>query len=220
MTTVNKFWVITQKNYPLLDTIKQTGLSYSFINELPDPTKIKEYIIIDATILNDKNKIKLWKVYNDFIIFSDLSINWGDLLISKFTNVKVALPLGVWSIKNKREVFIKENKYQAKITEFLLLLGLTPHFVNQAGICFEYPRVISMIINEAYFVLDSKIANKDAIETSMKYGVNYPLGPLEWCEKIGPKIIIKILNKLEKVYKTERYARALSLLDFQIRKKL
>ena len=58
------------------------------------------------------------------------------------------------------------------------------------------PRVISMIINEAYFALDEKLSTKEEIDTAMKGGVNYPYGPFEWCDKIGIKNIYTLLQKL------------------------
>ena len=61
---------------------------------------------------------------------------------------------------------------------------------------FITPRVISMIINEAYFTLDEKVSSKENIDTAMKSGTNYPYGPFEWGEKIGLKNIYDLLTKL------------------------
>jgi 3-hydroxybutyryl-CoA dehydrogenase len=58
------------------------------------------------------------------------------------------------------------------------------------------PRIISMIINEAYFSLDEKLSTKEEIDTAMKLGVNYPYGPFEWCDKIGVQNIYTLLQKL------------------------
>ena len=58
------------------------------------------------------------------------------------------------------------------------------------------PRIISMIINEAYFALDENLSTKEEIDTAIKLGVNYPYGPFEWCDKIGIKNIYFLLKKL------------------------
>lgn len=58
-------------------------------------------------------------------------------------------------------------------------------------------RVVSMIINEAYFALEEKVSTKEEIDTAMKLGTNYPFGPFEWSEKIGKKNIVSLLNILE-----------------------
>ncbi|MBI2730713.1 MAG: hypothetical protein HYX40_08180 [Sphingobacteriales bacterium] len=65
-------------------------------------------------------------------------------------------------------------------------------------------RVISMIINEAYFALGEGVSTKKEIDVAMKLGTNYPLGPFEWCEKIGYSNIYKLLLKLSAT--NERYA--------------
>lgn len=61
---------------------------------------------------------------------------------------------------------------------------------------FIAPRVISMIINEAYFALEENVSTKSEIDTAMKTGTNYPYGPFEWAEKIGIKNIYTLLQKL------------------------
>jgi 3-hydroxybutyryl-CoA dehydrogenase len=59
------------------------------------------------------------------------------------------------------------------------------------------PRVISMIINEAYFALGENISTKEEIDTAMKLGTNYPYGPFEWGLKIGLEKIYYLLKKLQ-----------------------
>lgn len=57
-------------------------------------------------------------------------------------------------------------------------------------------RVISMIINEAFFALEENVSSKEDINIAMKLGTNYPYGPFEWLEKIGLESIYLLLNKL------------------------
>jgi 3-hydroxybutyryl-CoA dehydrogenase len=57
-------------------------------------------------------------------------------------------------------------------------------------------RVISCIINEAYFALEEGVSTKEQINTAMKLGTAYPYGPFEWAEKIGLKKIALLLQKL------------------------
>jgi 3-hydroxybutyryl-CoA dehydrogenase len=63
---------------------------------------------------------------------------------------------------------------------------------------FVSARIISMIINEAYFGLEEKVSTKEEIDTAMKLGTNYPYGPFEWSEKIGLKNIYELLKALAK----------------------
>jgi 3-hydroxybutyryl-CoA dehydrogenase len=64
-----------------------------------------------------------------------------------------------------------------------------PGFINA--------RVISMIINEAYFALGENVSSKQEIDTAMKLGTNYPFGPFEWSAKIGIHQIYQLLNILK-----------------------
>jgi 3-hydroxybutyryl-CoA dehydrogenase len=59
-------------------------------------------------------------------------------------------------------------------------------------------RVVSMIVNEAWFALEEEVSTKKEIDTAMKLGTNYPNGPFEWGEKIGEKNIYELLTKLSK----------------------
>jgi len=61
---------------------------------------------------------------------------------------------------------------------------------------FVSSRVVSMIINEAYFALEENVSTKKEIDTAMKLGTNYPYGPFEWAEKIGLKNIVSLLTEL------------------------
>jgi len=61
---------------------------------------------------------------------------------------------------------------------------------------FVTPRVISMIINEAFIALNEGVSTKEEINTAMKLGTNYPYGPFEWAEKIGVDKVKALLGKL------------------------
>lgn len=57
-------------------------------------------------------------------------------------------------------------------------------------------RVLAMIINEAYLTLGEGVSSKEAIDTAMKLGTNYPFGPFEWGNKIGLKNVYHLLTSL------------------------
>ena len=63
---------------------------------------------------------------------------------------------------------------------------------------FVSARVVSMIVNEAYFALQDKVSTKEEINIAMKLGTNYPYGPFEWSERIGLKNIYALLLELSK----------------------
>jgi 3-hydroxybutyryl-CoA dehydrogenase len=67
------------------------------------------------------------------------------------------------------------------------------------------PRVICMIINEAYFTVQEKTATREDIDIAMKLGTNYPYGPFEWSKKIGLKNVFETLEAVYEDTKDERY---------------
>lgn len=69
---------------------------------------------------------------------------------------------------------------------------------------FITPRVVSMIINEAFISLKEGVSTREQIDIAMKLGTNYPYGPFEWSEKIGVGNVKKLLNRLSREH--NRYA--------------
>ncbi|HEY4109742.1 3-hydroxyacyl-CoA dehydrogenase family protein [Puia sp.] len=57
-------------------------------------------------------------------------------------------------------------------------------------------RILSTIINEAYFTWEAEVSTKEEIDTAMRLGTNYPLGPFEWSERIGLGQIAGLLGSL------------------------
>lgn len=74
---------------------------------------------------------------------------------------------------------------------------------DEAGLVF--PRILSMIINEAAFSLMEGTASVEDIDEAMKKGTNYPRGPLEWAEKVGIEDVYAVLNGLHQNLGEERY---------------
>lgn len=65
---------------------------------------------------------------------------------------------------------------------------------DQAGMV--SPRVIAMIINEAWFALQEGVSTKEEIDIAMQLGTNYPYGPFRWGEMIGLRKIVDLLTHL------------------------
>jgi 3-hydroxybutyryl-CoA dehydrogenase len=99
----------------------------------------------------------------------------------------------LWEVvSNDRE---KHEKIFALLNRKIIFLKDEPGFVSA--------RVISMIVNEAFFAFGEKISTIEEIDMAMKLGTNYPKGPFEWAEKIGIENIYCLLEKLAE--KEDRY---------------
>lgn len=67
------------------------------------------------------------------------------------------------------------------------------------------PRIIAMIINEAFYTVMEGTATKEDIDLGMKLGTNYPMGPFEWTDKWGITNVYEVLEALYEDTKEERY---------------
>jgi 3-hydroxybutyryl-CoA dehydrogenase len=67
------------------------------------------------------------------------------------------------------------------------------------------PRTIACLVNEAAYALMESIASAADIDTAMKLGVNYPLGPLEWADQLGPARVLAVLEHLHAHTGDDRY---------------
>lgn len=74
----------------------------------------------------------------------------------------------------------------------------------------DYPgfvanRILMPMINEAIFTLGEGVADRDAIDTVMKLGMNHPMGPLTLADFIGLDTCLAIMNVLYDGFKDPKY---------------
>lgn len=75
-------------------------------------------------------------------------------------------------------------------------------------------RTIASIVNEAVYAVQEGVADAGDIDTAMRLGVNYPLGPIAWGREIGGARVARILLDLANAEgKQYAPARALWVLD-------
>jgi 3-hydroxybutyryl-CoA dehydrogenase len=58
-------------------------------------------------------------------------------------------------------------------------------------------RLFAQIANETAFALEEEIASPEDMDTAMRLGLNWPLGPLDVAEKIGAGGAVELLTELE-----------------------
>jgi 3-hydroxybutyryl-CoA dehydrogenase len=59
------------------------------------------------------------------------------------------------------------------------------------------PRLFAQIANEAAFALEEEVASPEDMETAMRLGLNWPLGPLGIAELLGAGSAMRLLTQLE-----------------------
>ncbi|MEU7070587.1 3-hydroxyacyl-CoA dehydrogenase [Streptomyces narbonensis] len=89
-------------------------------------------------------------------------------------------------------------------------VGLFQALGKQVSVIGDVPgmivaRTVAMLVDLAADAVDRGVATAEDVDTAMRLGVNYPAGPLEWAEKLGPRRVCDVLRALHERYPTGRY---------------
>ncbi|CFY10344.1 3-hydroxyacyl-CoA dehydrogenase [Syntrophomonas zehnderi OL-4] len=83
----------------------------------------------------------------------------------------------------------------AVVTELTKKIGKTPVKVKE-GPGFVVNRILTPGMNEACSILYENLATAEDIDTAMKLGANWPMGPLALCDLVGTDIALAVMNTL------------------------
>jgi len=72
-------------------------------------------------------------------------------------------------------------------------------------------RIVCQLVNECAFALGEGVGSARDIDTGIVLGLNYPRGPLEWADALGPRNVLAVLEALCDEYREERYRPAPAL---------
>lgn len=163
-------------------------------------------VVFDFLISDQPKGIK---IYNDFagVAFLDSSKTTLNVLLSE-NNGKVIFFgfCGIPTFLNRKilEITRVDSRDQLKLQETCSHLN-TDFAIVKDQVGMVTPRVICMIINEAYFAIKENISSRADIDLAMKLGTNYPFGPFEWAARIGTKNVYELLKAVYENAKDERY---------------
>lgn len=96
-------------------------------------------------------------------------------------------------------------------TEALLrATGLFQALGKQVSVIADIPgmvvmRTVCTLANEAADTVFQQVCDVAGADTAMQSGVNYPLGPLAWAERIGLPQVLTVLENLLQAYGLDRY---------------
>ncbi|WP_432127141.1 3-hydroxyacyl-CoA dehydrogenase [Streptomyces sp. bgisy082] len=93
-------------------------------------------------------------------------------------------------------------------------VGLFQALGKQVSVIGDVPgmivaRTVAMLADLAADAVDRGVATAEDVDTAMRLGVNYPLGPLEWAGKVGHARVRGLLLSLHERCPTGRYAPSL-----------
>lgn len=187
-----------------------TGHQYTLVSEHRDAEKflLTYDLIIDFIIDEEPDRFEMYSTRAIDVFLNTGKISLGELAfmvdnklrcrifgfngLPTFLNREI-LEVSLWRKEDEEDL---KRICSALRTEFLLVddrVGLVT------------PRVICMIINEAYYTTQEGTATREDIDMAMKLGTNYPFGPFEWCQRIGVKHVYELLEAVYEDTKDERY---------------
>ena len=215
--STNKFIILATENHPLYfhlkDICQQNNYRFydvekdELFEEKQDNQRECE-CLFDFSLTPTEQKMGLLS-YLDFEfdcpIISDLSVYWGEIFFQKVKHLSGSISTVFTSATKTRESYAENDQAKLYIDILYGSLGLKSLYIEEIEVGFTFPRIISMIINEAYFSLEDELATDEDIDRAMKYGVNYPLGPMEWSQEIGAGPIVMLLDELYQVTGEPRY---------------
>ncbi len=161
-----------------------------------------EMIVFDF----EPNDISIYNQTGMIIFLNTTKSTLSTLLANKQIQSSVLGFCGIPSFLNREilEITVLNKESEAALENICEKLG-TKYKVVEDRVGMITPRVICMIINEAYFAVEEDVASRGDIDLAMKLGTNYPFGPFEWCEKIGIRNVYELLNAVYNDTKDERY---------------
>jgi 3-hydroxybutyryl-CoA dehydrogenase len=105
---------------------------------------------------------------------------------------------------------------QASDRDLAKAIGLFALLGKKTSVLADVPglavmRTVAMLVNEGADALHHGIASLEDIDSAMQKGVNYPIGPMAWGQKIGLGYVATVLRHLAQAYREDRYRTSLWL---------
>jgi 3-hydroxybutyryl-CoA dehydrogenase len=173
-------------------------------------------ILVIGTTENEaecKHKFGPTHLYRVSEVLTASHLQWADVVFDFLPN-RETFDVDLYTIgfcglptflnREMLEVCIANTKDVTVLDETCKQLNTTFGIVaDQVG--FITPRIICMIINEAYYTVEEGTASREDIDLAMKLGTNYPYGPFEWANRIGKSNVVALLNAVQKSTANMRY---------------
>jgi 3-hydroxybutyryl-CoA dehydrogenase len=166
-------------------------------------------LVFDFLLPETPEALRVYQERSDLVVFCHaVNIALADLVHRAAISPEFVLfGFNGWPTMINRsylEVSVLREQDKPVLAEVCKVLG-TEYLVVDDRVGMATPRILSMIINEAFYTLQEGTATRPAIDLAMKLGTNYPFGPFKWAEKIGLAPIYSLLDALYQDTKDERY---------------
>lgn len=172
--------------------------------------ELEDYdLIIDLNADDNPSNFEMYSQLEDKAVIvcsvkmqlAEMVFTNGDAPLCRLAGMN-ALPAFLGRDKAEISLYKKEDK--SFFDDIFSQIGWKYHVVEDR-VGMVSPRIVFMIINEAFYTLQEGTATADDIDESMKLGTNYPYGPFEWCERTGIRDVYETLEALYQDTHDERY---------------
>ncbi|KAA5542392.1 3-hydroxyacyl-CoA dehydrogenase family protein [Adhaeribacter rhizoryzae] len=166
-------------------------------------------VVFDFFLADNPDRLRLYQDREGLIIFCQaVTASLAQLAYNAQTKLACTLiGFNGWPTFLNRaylEVTLLKEADKPVLQEVCAQLS-TEYLLVEDRVGMVTPRVLAMLINEAFYTLQENTATATDIDLAMKLGTNYPYGPFEWTEKVGIKNIYKLLDALYTDTRDERY---------------
>lgn len=103
-------------------------------------------------------------------------------------------------VRTSDETIQKSIEYVKTIKKEYVVVNDSPGFVTT--------RIIVMLVNEGAFEYAEGLASKEDIDKALKFGGNFPMGPLTLGDLIGLDTVVNIMDTLYDSFKDPKYRAA------------
>lgn len=150
--------------------------------------------IIDLTIEDHPNQISQYLSTTIPVLIGSVVFTLSELKIDAQAPIARFNHWPTFVNRNCVEFAVADNHVE-KFQQLFQTLNI-PSFKTADEPGFVSARTVSMIVNEAFLAKEEAVSTESEIDTAMKLGTSYPMGPFEWCNKIGIDRITRLLQKL------------------------
>jgi 3-hydroxybutyryl-CoA dehydrogenase len=166
-------------------------------------------VVFDFSIEEDPFRIDAYADNRGGVVFLNTAkISLLDLSVLINHNVSATLigfnGLPTFLNREDMEVALLNSSDEETLKQTCHALG-TRFLLVEDRVGLVTPRIICMIINEAYYTVQEGTATREDIDKAMKLGTNYPYGPFEWCARIGINHVYELLEAVYEDTHDERY---------------
>jgi 3-hydroxybutyryl-CoA dehydrogenase len=163
-------------------------------------------LVVEAIIEDESTKRHLFEVLDrHFGPHTILASNTSSISITRLARVTgrpgqvigmhFMNPVPVMQLVEVIRGELTDDKTTQTVLDYARAMGKTPVEAHDFP-GFVANRILMPMINEAIFALGEGVADRDAIDTVMKLGMNHPMGPLTLADFIGLDTCLAILQVL------------------------